>query len=323
MKKMYRLFHSIMFCIFLVLNAVGCTSECVVNSVSEKSESSEKPLSYYCFGAKIPPKGFCESKVFGGNSFVAEPVNLAFSMFGVALGLFSMFLSRKTHAVFQITDSLLIGWGLFAAMYHFNLANGMYRMMDVAISFLQAFIVLLLIRSLCVRAMILKPKSAHKIWIVSAVSTCIFTLYPATVHVLGESSSDPWVAWLVFDLLWFVIVGLLIAVWILRNSWPTGISSGSGFRLLWHAIIYCILAYSAWAVDNFICTEATAYLGYLFLHGWWHFFMGLCFFSLISLCKFLLACEVDCIPIVKRFPQKGPFGMYFVNWKNVIKKIPS
>lgn len=296
-----------------LLYAAGCSEPCAQKDAETVASG---PLSYYCFGAELPKGGFCESQVFGKGRLIAEPVNLIFSLFAAAIGVAAMFSARRTSVIFQVLYSLLIAWGVFAALYHLDLANGMYRMMDVAISFLQAFVAMMLIHSLAVYRAFKTPKNNGRgAYTLSSIFTIVFTLYPAAVHVAGESSADPWVAWLVFDLLWGVIIVLLALISRRRKTWPNTDAERGGFRLAWHAVGYCVAAYGAWSLDKFACSEKTPFLAYLGLHGWWHFFMALCFFSLIGLCRYLVAGEHGCLPVLKRFPKRLPWGIYLVNWE--------
>lgn len=299
----------------LTVSVLCCARELVGEGDVEVSAT---PLAYYSFGAPLPPEGFCETQVFGKRPLIIEPVNFFFSLFPVVIGLIGMLYARRSPVIFHVLYALLIAWGAFAALYHAGLSNGMYRIMDVAVSFLQAFVGWMLIRSLYVfylrtSASGTPSRTAYALYILFAVA---FTSYPAVVHVAGESSANPWVAWLVFDLLWLVIAGLLIAIWMRRRAWPGVDADRRGFRLIWMSLVFCILAYGAWSVDKFVCSAKTPMLAYFSFHGWWHIFMALCFFSMIGLCQFLTAAESGCRPLLLRFPASGPLCVYVVTLKS-------
>ena len=297
---------------FLLLG--GTLSACAGACPAGEGEASG-PLSYYCFGTPLPADGFCETQVFGVGKIIAEPINAIFSLIAVGLGITALLRPGRTSFLMQSLYSLLIGWGGFAALYHVGLTNGMYRMMDVTISFLQAYVLWMLIVSI----QISKRRSASAEEAVrgpgrlSAVFAVIFTLYPAVVHVAGESAANPWVAWLVFDLLWFVIIGVLIRLFTLRKT-RTDLTDMRGYRLVWMSILYCALAYGTWSVDKFVCSGETPLLAYLLLHGWWHCFMALSFFSLIGLVRYVTACAYGCTPRLTPLLGSVPTGVYFVDW---------
>ena len=82
-------------------------------------------------------------------------------------------------------------------------------MQDVAVSMVQSFVIILLVHALYLYRVKRHGRGGSDIYRIAAVlMTLIFTAYPAAVHVAGESSANPWVAWLVFDLLWILVGGL-------------------------------------------------------------------------------------------------------------------
>ena len=202
---------------------------------------------------------------------------MLFSFTTFALGLLGVFRSKRTTMAFQALFGLLAAYGLFAALYHVTLMNGLYRMMDFAISVVQSFIIIMLFHSLYLYRVKQQGREAARGYrLLVSVMTVVFTAYPAAVHVAGESSASPWVAWLVFDLLWILIVGQLVLIWRRRSTWPKA-SDSRVFRLVWSAIGAAVLAYAGWLADKFLCSAQTPMLGYFCLHGGWHLFMGLCF----------------------------------------------
>ena len=293
-----------------VLFASACAGSCFPGE-----DGGGGPLSYYCFSTPLPASGFCETQVFGAGKFVAEPVNALFCLIAVALGISALLRPGRTSFLMQSLYSLLIGWGGFAALYHVGLTNGMYRMMDVAISFLQAYVLWMLICSvqICKRRAVSRTEAMRGPGRLSALFAVLFTLYPAVVHVAGESEANPWVAWLVFDLLWFAIIGVLIRLYMLRKV-RSDLTDPRGFRLVWTAVLYCALAYGAWSVDKFVCSAETPLLAYLLLHGWWHCFMAFSFLSLIGLVRYVTACAYGCTPRLTPLLGPVPTGVYFVDW---------
>jgi hypothetical protein len=272
---------------------------------------------YYDFHAPNPSGGYCEQQVFGAGRTIAEPINMAFSVTTFLLGILGVVRSKRTSMAFQFLFGLLAAYGLFAALYHATLTNGFYRMKDVAISMVQSFVIIMLFHSLYLyRAKQRGRQSARGYRFFLSIMTVAFTAYPAAVHVAGESSPSPWVAWLVFDLLWIVIATQLILIWRRRTTWPKTPPNARVFMLVWYAIACTALAYATWCVDKFACNADTPALAYLCLHGWWHFFMGLCFYYLITLCRFFSAHEYGFVPVVEHIPLAGPLNLAFVEWQS-------
>jgi hypothetical protein len=276
------------------------------------------PATYYDFRADYPRNGFCEQQVFHRRLGMAEPINVFFSLTTFALGLVGVFRSKRTTMAFQFLYGLLAGYGLFAALYHATMENGFYRMKDVAISLLQSFIIVMLAHALYlyrVKSRGRESGGGYR-WLVSAM-TVVFTIYPAAVHVAGESSPNPWIAWMVFDFLWFIIVLELILIWWRRRTWPKTKPDDGVFRLVWSAIVLAVLAYGGWSLDKFLCSAKTPALAYLCPHSWWHLCMGLCFYQLITLCRFFSAHEYGFQPVLERFPAAwGRFSFPFVEWQS-------
>jgi Ceramidase len=274
-------------------------------------------MTYYDFRSPIPPGGFCEGQVFGTGGFIVEPINALFALTTLGLGLIGLFRAKRTSMAFQFLFGLLVVYGLFSAVYHVTLMNGFYRMKDVAISMVQSFIIIMLFHSLYLyRVKRQGRESGHGYRIFVLLMMLVFTAYPAAVHVAGESSPSPWVAWLVFDLLWILIATQLILIWRRRFTWPRTPADARVFRLVWYAIACAALAYAAWCTDKFVCDASTPVLAYLALHGWWHLFIGLCFYYLITLSRYFSGHEYGFEPILERVPARGPLGLAFVEWQS-------
>ena len=284
----------------------------------EDDKRSASMLPYYKFSARIPTCGYCETEVMGPCGAIAEPINAAFSLSTVLLGLLGVLRSKRTTMAFQFLFGLLTAYGGFAAAYHVTLDNGYYRMMDVSISILQSFIVIMLFHSLYLFH--LKQKRPEKkrslFWGIGVAAVIAFTMYPSAVHVAGESAASPWVAWLVFDLLWILIAFLLILIWRRRDRWPNTDADSPVFTLVWYAIGTCVLAYAGWSVDKFLCCKETTLLAYLSLHGWWHFFMGLSFYYMITLNRYFSAHEYGFVPRLDKLPKGASWGLSFVEWRS-------
>ena len=273
-------------------------------------------MTYYDFRSPIPPTGFCEHQVFGGG-LVAEPISAIFCLTTVVLGLLGLFRPKRTSMAFQFLFGLLVAYGLFSAAYHVTLMKGLYRMKDVAISMTQSFIIVMLFHSLYLYRVKQQGRESgrrYRLMVLSMV--LLFTAYPAAVHVAGESSPSPWVAWLVFDLLWLLIATQLILIWRRRFTWPRTPPDDRVFRLVWYAIACTVLAYAAWCIDKFLCDASTPVFAYLALHGWWHLFMGLGFYYLITLCRYFSGHEYGFEPLVERIPSRGPLRLSFVEWQS-------
>src|SRR5437868_5589627 len=132
-----------------------------------------------------------------------------------------LFRSKRSAMAFQFLYGLLASYGLFAALYHASLMNGFYRMQDVAVSMVQSFVIILLVHALYLYRVKRHGRAGNDGYrVIAVLMTLIFTAYPAAVHVAGESSANPWVAWLVFDLLWILVGALLWLIWRRRASWP-------------------------------------------------------------------------------------------------------
>ncbi len=295
----------------MVLGLLGCSHQPCAAPPPHLEHCT--PLTYYDFAT--PSKGFCEHQVFGSTGFIAEPVNAFFAATTFLLGLLGLLRSKRTTMAFQFLYGLLATYGLFAVAYHVTLANGFYRMMDVAIGFGQSFIIIMLFHSLYLYHLkVTEPaKRRYRYRILSNIMTLVFTVYPAVVHVAGEASPDPLVAWLVFDLLWGLIALLLILIWRRRKTWPRTAEDDPVFRLVWYAIGACALAYGVWCVDKFLCSCETPALAYLQLHGGWHLFMGLCFYYMITLNRYFSAHEYGFTPRLDRLPV---IRLPFVEWKS-------
>jgi hypothetical protein len=268
---------------------------------------------YYDFRSPNPPGGFCEQQVFGAGRVIAEPINVVFSLTTLFLGLLGLFRAKRTSMAFQFLFGLLAAYGLFAAVYHVTLMNGLYRMKDVAISLVQSFVIVMLFHSLYLYRVKQQGRDSSRAYgLLVPLSALVFTVYPAAVHVFGESSPNPWVAWLVFDLLWILIATQLILIWRRRFTWPRTSPDAHVFRLVWYAITCTVLAYAGWCADKFLCGAGSPWLAYLALHGWWHFFIGAGFYYLITLCRYFSAHEYGFQPVLER----GPLGISFVEWQS-------
>jgi hypothetical protein len=301
----------------VVLSAVILALASPSMAAETRAPSPASVSTYYDFRSPNPLGGYCEQQVFGAGHLIAEPINAIFSLTTLLLGLLGLVRSKRTSMAFQFLFGLLAAYGLFAAVYHATLMNGAYRMKDVAISMVQSFVIIMLSHSLYLyRAKQQGRESArgYRVW--ALLVTLIFTAYPAAGHVAGESSPSPWVAWLVFDLLWILIAAQLILIWRRRFTWPNTPPDARVFRLVWYAIVCTVLAYAAWCADKFLCSASTPRLGYLALHGWWHFFMGAGFYSLITLCRYFSAHEYGFEPVLERIPTRGPLGISFVEWQS-------
>ena len=296
----------------------GAATAAATASAALTPGTESGPATYYRFRAGYPQDGFCEQQVFHRRLGMDEPINVLFSLTTFALGLVGVFRSKRTTMAFQFLYGLLASYGLFAALYHATMENGFYRMKDVAISLLQSFIIVMLDHTLYlyrVKSQGRESGGGYR-WLVS-VMTVVFTIYPAAVHVAGESSPNPWVAWIVFDLLWLVIISELVLIWRRRHTWPRTRPDAEVFRMVWSAIALAFLAYGGWCLDKFLCSAQKPALAYLCPHGVWHLCMGLCFYQLITLCRFFSAHEYGFEPVVERVPAGGgPFSISFVEWKS-------
>jgi hypothetical protein len=313
---------------FSLLVALGLFSaackECNGGLCTDDDEAPVAGLPYYQFFSQIPEEGFCEQQVFGAEAPMKEPLSFVFAISTVLLGLVGLFRPRRTTMAFQFLYGLLAAYGLFAMAYHATLSNGYYRMMDVAISMLQSFIIVMLFHSLYLYRLKTKGSAVRHRGFrqLTNVMTLGFTLYPAAVHVAGESSANPKVAWYVFDFLWILIFALLVLIWRRRDDWPKTAAESRVFRLVWRAIITCLVAYVCWALDKFACCAAAPFAAYVGLHGWWHFFIGLSFYYMITLNRFFSAHEYDYDPTLVHIPKAmGEYGLSFVEWQS--DKAPS
>jgi hypothetical protein len=303
----------------IVLMVVAAAAFFLVGAADGVAAPGAAPqvATYYDFRSPNPEGGFCEQQVFGARRTIAEPINMVFSVTTFLLGILGVVRSKRTSMAFQFLFGLLAAYGLFAALYHATLMNGLYRMKDVAISMVQSFVIIMLFHSLYLyRVKQRGRQSARGYRFFLSLMIVAFTAYPAAVHVAGESSANPWVAWLVFDLLWIVIATQLVLIWRRRTSWPRTPPDARVFVLVWYAIGCAALAYAGWSADKFLCSAETPVLAYLSLHGWWHFFMGLCFYYLITICRFFSAHEYGFLPIVERIPLAGPLRLSFVEWQS-------
>jgi Ceramidase len=282
--------------------------------VAGSSAAETTVMPYYDFHSPNPKGGFCEQQTFGKGRLVAEPRNVGFSIPTLLLGLLGLFRSKRSAMAFQFLYGLLASYGLFAVLYHASLMNGFYRMQDVAVSMVQSFVIILLVHALYLYRVRRHGRAGSQIYRIAAVlMTLIFTAYPAAVHVAGESSASPWVAWLVFDLLWILVGALLLLIWRRRATWPLASKNPRAFRLVGYAMGSALLAYAGWALDRFSCCPTVAMLC---LHGLWDLFMGLCFYWLISLARLLSAHEYGFEPVVERIAIAGPLRLPFVEWKS-------
>ena len=271
-------------------------------------------MPYYDFHSPNPKGGFCEQQTFGRGRLLAEPRNVAFSIPTLILGLIGLMRSKRSAMAFQFLYGLLASYGLFAALYHATLMNGFYRMQDVAVSMVQSFVIVLLVHALYLYRVRRHGREGSRIYrVITVLMTLIFTAYPAMVHVAGESSADPWVAWLVFDLLWILVGALLWLIWRRRTTWPLASNNPRAFRLVGYAMASALLAYVGWSLDRFSCCPIVAMLC---LHGGWDLFMGLCFYWLISLARLLSAHEYGFEPVIERIVLAGPVRLPFVEWKS-------
>lgn len=308
------------FALLFSLGLLVCACAQAPCQTAPETDPSCGPLSYYDFFAKSPPLGYCESQVFGAGTLIAEPVNAAFSATTFLLGILGLYRSRRTTMAFQFLYGLLAAYGLSAVAEHVSLNNGLYRIHDACGSFIQSFVIIMLAHSLYLYHVKKKTRfSGYDGYRALGVTmTLVFTIYPAIVHVAGESSADPWVAWLVFDLLWILIIAMLIMIWVRRDTWPGADKpeDRSAFNMVWWAVGTGVAAYAGWCIDKFLCTCETPWLAYFHFHGWWHLFMGLCFYYLISLNRYFSAHEYGFQATLQRLPAAGPIYVPFVEWKS-------
>jgi hypothetical protein len=276
-----------------------------------------EPTTYYNFRGGDPACGICEQKAFGRRPVIAEPINMLFSLTTVGLGLLGLFRSKRTTMAFQFLYGLLAAYGLFSALYHAMAMNGFYRMMDVAISMVQSFVIVMLAHSLYLYRVKRQGREAGKGYrVLVSVMTLIFTAYPAAVHVAGESSPNPRVAWAVFDLLWILIATELILIWRRRLTWPKTPPDAGVFRLVWYGLGATALAYAGWLADRILGGVQTPALASLGGHGAWHLFMGLSFYLLITLSRFFSAHEYGFVPVVEMIPARSFLRLPFVEWRS-------
>ena len=275
------------------------------------------PLTYYSFGDPNPIGGFCETQIIGPQLGVAEPWNAVFALTTVVIGVAAVYRSKRTTMAYQFMYGLLAAYGAAAVVYHLTLANGWYRIMDVEISFTQALILALLVQALY-QAHEKSPKESRTFYrILSATMTLLFTMYPAVVHVAGESTANPMVAWLVFDLLWVVVITFVVLIWRRRKSWPDTPYDPHAFRLVPYGLGACAIAYATWSIDKFACAPWVAYAQ---LHGVWHLFIGLCFYYLITLCRYLAAQEYGYRPHLAGALGLPAWLLPFVKWEEISEK---
>ena len=283
---------------------------------------------FYDFKAENPPCGFCETKVFRrppdkgsaaactpGKRIIAEPINVVFALPTIALGLLGIFRSKRTAMAYQFLYGLLVSYGIFSAIFHVAMTNGFYRMKDVALSLLQSFVVIMLAHSVYLYHLkrSRQPRRIYRLIVV--VMTLIFTAYPAAVHVAGESSASPVVAWAVFDVLWLVVVAQILIIWRRRHTWPHTPSDAAAFRFGWYAIGGTAIAYGCWCLDKFLCDAKSPVFAYLLMHGWWHLFIGLAMYYLIAVSRYFGAHEYGLEPFVEYLPARGRVRLAFVEWR--------
>ena len=292
----------------------GATVAAEVSPGDSAAVGAATAMPYYDFHSPNPEGGFCEQQMFGRGRMLAEPFNVAFSIPTFILGLIGLLRSKRTAMAFQFLYGLLASYGLFAALYHATLQNGFYRMQDVAVSMVQSFVIILLVHALYLYRVKSHGRAGSQAFRYMAVlTTLVFTAYPAAVHVAGESSANPWVAWLVFDLLWSLVGVLLILIWRRRATWPTASKNRDVFRLAAYAMGSAV---SPTPAGRSTGSRAARPSPMLCLHGWWDLAMGLCFYYLISLARFLSAHEYGFEPVVERIQIAGPLRLPFVEWKS-------
>ena len=309
----YRARVPVLVVVAAALLAGMCRNAAVAAEVGA-GNSSSSAMPYYDFHSPNPKGGFCEQQTFGRGRMLAEPINVAFSIPTLVLGLIGLFHSKRSAMAFQFLYGLLASYGLFAVLYHATLQNGFYRMQDVAVSLVQSFVIILLVHALYLyRVKGHGRRGSEAFRIVTVLTTLIFTAYPAAVHVAGESSANPWVAWLVFDLLWSLVGALLWFIWRRRATWPTASKNRDAFRLAGYSMGCALVAYIGWSLDRFACCPAVAMLC---LHGWWDLAMGLCFYYLINLARMLSAHEYGFEPVFESITIAGPLRLCFVEWKS-------
>lgn len=88
------------------------------------------------------------------------------------------------------------------------------------------------------------------------------------------------------------------------------------FWLVFHAIVTCIIAYIFWCIDNWACNEGVAAIR---AHGWWHVFINLCFYYLVTFVSFLKAYTLGYEANIRKFPNKFPIFVT-VTWNTEVKQ---
>ena len=272
-------------------------------------------MPYYDFHSPNPKGGFCEQQTFGRGRLLAEPINVVFSIPTVILGLIGLFRSKRTAMAFQFLYGLLASYGGVCRALSRDAAE---RLLPHAGRGGQHGAVVrdhpARSRALPLSRQTARPRQDHGYRIVAVLMTLVFTAYPADRsrgrriqrRPLGgvarvRSPVDP--GW-----------GAVAADLAPPRDVAGGIEGARAFRLVVYAMASAFLAYVGWSLDRFCCRPIVAMLC---LHGWWDLCMGLCFYYLISLTRFLSAHEYGFEPVVERIA--GPLHLPFVEWKSRLR----
>jgi hypothetical protein len=285
-------------------------------AASAAADGQVEATTYYKFGSTIPDSACCQQRVSGPGRWLVEPSNVLLSIPTLLLGGFGLFRWKRTGMAFNFLFGILASYGVFSVLYHARMENGYYRMKDVSLSMLQSFIIIMLSHSLYLYRIAHRgvlTSRGYAIW--ASTITLVFTVYPAVVHVAGESTEKPSVAWKVFDLLWIVVAFQLILIWRRRHNWPNTEPNSRAFRLVWYAMATCAAAYGCWLLDRYICGTNVRWLATLYLHGVWHVLISLSFYFMISLARFFSAHEYGYEAVLEYFPARGPLRLPFIEWR--------
>ena len=264
-------------------------------------------VSFYNFTAIHPPNGTCEWQQFGNVGPVKDVGSTVLGILTALQGIFGLVKSRSVTIGTKYLFSLLLGFGWVSSAHSATLWNGFDKTRGAMLNLMQAVVITRLIWT-----MKFPPFTTTKhYYVISSILLTTFGYHPIFAHVIGSSFDNPWVSYLTYDLIWIPILIIGLTIFFNRQKYPQFQTCPEIYSLVFNALTSCVLAYTFWLIDTFLCSRAVAILQ---CYGLWIFFKGLTFYYLAVLDGFLQSYWDGYKAVVTRWPTKYIIVYASVSW---------